>query len=109
MARETRNPFFGTAPGKKKQKELFLFAKKMRSLGLDNAFLAKTKGGSSLGYQNEYTVVKFRLSRYRNIELLPDWHIYGTEAVEMKRNSSKKQEQEQVKGADGRSLLLSAP
>ena len=60
MGRETRNPFLGTAPGKE-TKELFLFAKKIRSLGLDNAFLAKPKRGSPLGYQNEYTAVKFRL------------------------------------------------
>ena len=50
MGRETRNPFLGTAPDKK-TKELFLFAKKIRSLGLDNAFLAKPKGSSPVGYQ----------------------------------------------------------
>ena len=60
MGRETRNPFLGTAPSKK-TKELFLFAKKIRSLGLDNAFLAKPKRGSPLGYQNEYKAVNFRL------------------------------------------------
>ena len=61
MGRETRKK----KPGKKNEGTVSFSPKKIRSLGLDNVFLAKTKGGSSLGYKNEYTAKNIKGSRSR--------------------------------------------
>ena len=50
MGRETRNLFFGTAPGKKNEGTVSL-RQKSRSLRFENAFLAKPKRGSPMGCQ----------------------------------------------------------